>query len=173
MPQIAADVRQGVRRECREHGARPTSIGWELDDRVRAYLTDASRRFYVLRKLVAELGGLLLLGVMDSRRDAHIDQVEHQVAADLAEVAELLVPRPPQACVRLHGYLASAAGHLAKTYTELLRGAGHGWDVASAQAALGAALADLRRASDLLPGADLVDRSSACCGLGDAAALHR
>ena len=95
------------------------------------------------------------------------------MAADLAEATEYLVSRPPQACLRLHSYLGSAARHVATAHAELLRGAGFGRDIASARAALGAALADLRCASELLPGADLVDRSGACCALGDAGVLHR
>jgi hypothetical protein len=75
----------------------------------------------------------------------------------------LAASSPPASCGHLHGHLDHAARHLRTAYEELL-GSGSGKrDISPPQAALSAALIHLDHASGLLPGADLVDRASACC----------
>lgn len=84
----------GQRKRCCDHESRPRGE-FVLDDRTLTYFIGANKRFYLLRKLLVEMAGLLLLDTVGVRHDQYADGIEQQISRDLAEAADLTGASPP------------------------------------------------------------------------------
>jgi hypothetical protein len=154
----------GQRRRCCDHESRPQS-GIVLDDLTLTYFIGANKRFYLLRKMLVEMAGLLLLDTVGVRHEQIAGGIEQQITRDLAEAADLSGASAPQSCAHLHHHLQEAAECLAGARRDLAQRLLLGRRMTFARAALEAASKELRLAAGLLPGADMVDRGDSCCSL--------
>lgn len=140
---------------------RPSQFGWELHDDEIAYFRDAVRRFELLKRILVELSGLALIDSLAQTRDSRLTEVAALSQHDLREA----VPQreAPASCRRAHLLLDRCATHLRLAISRLNGARRDVSDVLTTGAPLFLALSDLQAASTLVPGVDLVDRSSACC----------
>ena len=150
----------GQRRRCCDHDAHGA---WDLSRPMLAYFAAAHKQFYLYRKMLMEMSGLLLLDTLGAGRDHHAVAIECQLAENLAEAADQNHAAPPAAAAHLHHHMNEAARCLNEAHRYLRNKILLGRNVTFAHAALQSASQHLRLAADLLPGADMVDRSEACC----------
>ena len=137
--------------------------GWEASPGQIVFFQDAGRRFELLRRLLHELSGVLLLQATAARADVHIRDVESLVRRDLEEAGEVRTATPPGSCQLLYRELNRSLQHLRFANQEMLRSGSTESGVTAARKALVLAGDALCRASHRLPGAELIDHDSACC----------
>jgi hypothetical protein len=134
----------------------------DLDDRVLGYLLEARPAFTGLRQGLSQLAGMLVLAAAGASGGVRPEHPMIAVVAQvLAEAADRLrASQAPDLCRHLHRHLLAAAIVLEAAAAKV---GTPGTAVAPLRALLDRALAELERASALLPGFDLVDRRHACC----------
>ncbi len=150
--------------------------GGEIDDRTVAYILEAKKAFEDLRHVASQLAGLLVLAAAGGK-DAAPDHPMFEAAQRLHESAADAIrqARPTQrasshhqhllqACEAIGFALSAAESNLAPPRDE--------FKINRILIPLQAAYAQLRLASNELPGFDLISFAQGCCGAAQSHAAH-
>jgi hypothetical protein len=136
----------------------------DTDEKTLCYYLKAGELFELQRRSLSLMATTLLMEVAGIATGESFDLLERTVAEDLKRASDLTGGiRPPSRCAHLQDHLSKVTSLLIIARASLAETLLRGGDAAPVRRALWMATGELNLCANLLPGADLVDRSQSCC----------